>query len=197
MLRRHAVQVGSLLVAMLSLCACGAVGPSSQPPTPSATPVPVTSTPATPDATLPPTAPVAEATISVASAIPFGKPFATQLAGNIGADLPLEQWTQRVAWKAEVSFTYQSEPILLSGSPTGLTALEVDDAFRLTIRRPDGSTKSVYYDLSGECSQQLHPVGPFEMNGFFLPGLNRVQVELIDMCPTAWSTSGMWLLEYR
>ena len=129
--------------------------------------------------------------------MPAGTPFATELVGEVSGDLPLKDWTRRTAWAGDVSFTYKGGAVLLAGASNGLVPLTVDDAFRLTVLRPDESTETFYYDISADCTQPLSKVGPFELNGYFLPGLNKVHVEVIDMCETAWSASGLWLIEFR
>ncbi len=133
----------------------------------------------------------------VVSTMPAGTPLATNLLAAVAGNQSEEEWTRRTAWTAEASFVYQGGPMLLSGAANGTLPLTVDDAFRLTIRRPDNSTETFYYDFSAECTQPLAEVGPFDLGGYFLPGLNRVQVEVIDMCASAWGTPGLWLVEFR
>jgi hypothetical protein len=169
--KRLIVQVSSLLLVMLVMTGCR---PSAPPPAPTPT-----------------------LGIRVVSTMPAGTPFATELVGAVEGHVPLNDWTRRTAWAGEASFTYTSGPVLLSGSAHEVLPLTADDAFRLTIRRPDDSTEIFYYDLSADCTRPLSDVGPFDLTGYFLPGLNTVHVEVIDMCESAWGTPGLWLVEFR
>lgn len=187
--------------------------PELAPPTPTITPVPTippvipptaTTTPLAPGTTplpLPTQAPMAALTPTrgprTVKETPAGEPFAIQLAGNIGGDVPGSEWRRRIVWETDIEFVYDGGPVYLTGSPDGLAPFEVDDAIRLTIARPDGSVETFHYDNSSNCTRSLRAVGPFELTDYFALGGNMVHVEIIDMCATGWGTDGLWLVEFR
>ena len=192
----------ALLAALLALTSCKPllwiIIPPTATPTPSLTPT-ITATPTvTATATITPSpTPTATPTPFVVWGRPPGSSRPTRIIYALGGELPGDQWFRRTAWAGDLEFFHQGGRVLLAGSEDGNATIFVDDAVRLTIVRPDGSTRIFQYDASLDCQYHLRKVGPFDLTEYFLPGSNVVQTEILDQCYSAWGTKGLWLVEFQ
>lgn len=121
---------------------------------------------------------------------------ATSMTEAQSGELPESQWFSRVTFKSEIEYTYQGGIVILSGSPDKLATFVVDDAIQMVIRHLDGTFVVLDYDDSANCTKQLSDIGPFRISDYLQPGLNIIEVKVIDMCGPAWSIPYLWLLEF-
>ena len=103
----------------------------------------------------------------------------------------------------QLTFQYSSGPVRLARNCNGKTALNVDDGIIVTVRRPNGTTRSFSHDFSRtspttNCTGAIFDGGPFDITGLFLPGNNTVTVQFRDICGQGGSgSSEVFLTRFR
>jgi hypothetical protein len=108
---------------------------------------------------------------------------------------PVQQQGQTF-FTRQVDFPYQAGQVILSGSPPPSGSFGVDDGMSLTVLRPDG-TSQTWSRRFNEACQANAMLAPQDVTELFLPGVNRVDVELHDECGGDSGTSGPILLSVK
>jgi len=152
---------------------------------------------------LPTNAPVATDTpaptpVAITS-LPAGTPTGIELCGFKDDDKATEQWRSGPNWSGILSYEYHGGVVLLAGSADGAVPIQdLDDALRLTVTHPDGTTAQFYIDTIGiSCTKNQCELGPYDITDLFAAGTNRIKTEIIDLWPTAWGIKELWLVEFN
>jgi hypothetical protein len=133
------------------------------------------------------------------AALPAGTPVGIELCGFMDDSKATEQWRGGPSWFGDISYDYQGGAVLLAGSADGTVPIQdLDDALRLTVTHPDGTKAQFYVDTTGiECSKDQCELGPYDISDLFVPGINQVKTEIIDLWPTAWGIKVLWLVTFN
>jgi len=103
----------------------------------------------------------------------------------------------------QLTFQYSSGTVRLARNCNGKSALNVDDGISVTVKRPDGTTRSFSHDFSAtspttNCTGAIFDGGPFDITSLFLPGDNTVTVQFRDICGQGGSgSSEVFLTRFR
>jgi hypothetical protein len=193
-----------LIVLALLLSACASSQPPQATPTLTLTPTRTVRPSLTPTLTRTPTPSMTPSPTETVTPTPWmiqtrpaGYSYPTRIIYPLWGEIPGDIWLRRTAWVRDMTFTYHSGQVLLSGGEDGMKQIFMDDALRLFIVRPDGSQSEFYLDPSIDCQYHRHLVGPYDLTEYFQPGVNLVHAELIDMCPKGWGIDGLYLVEFR
>ena len=93
----------------------------------------------------------------------------------------------------EFAVRYFEGRLVLSSNLRGDGSVFVDDAISLIVTHPDGTQASKLFDLSNSCLG-TGPVDPLDVTELFARGINRVQLQLRDLCGGAVASSRLWLV---
>jgi hypothetical protein len=133
------------------------------------------------------------------SSPPVGTPVGIELSGFMDDSKATEQWRGGPSWSGDISYDYQGGAVLLAGSADGTVPIQdLDDALRLTVTHPDGTTAQFYVDTTGiSCTKNQCDLGPYDITDLFVTGTNQVKTEIIDLWPTAWGIKELWLVTFN
>lgn len=93
----------------------------------------------------------------------------------------------------DLTVTYQSGKIILSGNSDGTGNTFADDAVEITVTKPDGSTGTFDHSYQSTCSR-LDSMPPQDITNLFGTGENKVHVRLYDMCGGSVAADAMYLV---
>jgi hypothetical protein len=84
-------------------------------------------------------------------------------------------------WSREVDFNYKGGAVIISGEPQITGPFWVDDKVVLTVTRPDGSSVVWEKVFNVDCFDN-RTAPPQVITELFQPGLNKIKVEMFDLC---------------
>jgi GH25 family lysozyme M1 (1,4-beta-N-acetylmuramidase) len=102
---------------------------------------------------------------------------------RIAPEVPLRDATDGETFLFQkVEIDYGGGSVLLSSSCDGLGQIWVDDAFLVTVTRPDGTTAGRTIDFSFDCQGHISTLEAADLTALFANGRNVVEVRLVDIC---------------
>ncbi|MFA5932939.1 MAG: hypothetical protein WCV81_01585 [Microgenomates group bacterium] len=106
-----------------------------------------------------------------------------------------ETWTPtgETFLTTDFDVNYQGGQIILGEFADGTGVTRVDDAISISVTRPDGTTESSTTRYDGNCTY-IHLNPPLNFTSLFKPGLNKVQVKLMDICGAYYASSSLYLV---
>ncbi len=94
----------------------------------------------------------------------------------------------------ELDFTYKGGQVIISGEPQVTGQFWVDDKIVLYVTNPDGTTQTWEKSFNANCLNENQSAPPQDITELFKPGVNKIKVELWDVCGANVGTLNQVLL---
>jgi hypothetical protein len=85
-------------------------------------------------------------------------------------------------YSREAPFTYKGGRVIISGEPQVTGSFWVDDKIILTVTAPDGTVSTWEKVFNNNCGTYNAQAPAEDISDLFKPGVNRVLVEMFDIC---------------
>ncbi len=94
----------------------------------------------------------------------------------------------------ELDFPYKGGTVIISGEPQVTGQFWVDDKIILYVTRPDATTQTWEKSFNEACRNQNQSAPPQDITSLFARGVNKIKVEMWDVCGAQVGTLNKVLL---
>jgi hypothetical protein len=94
----------------------------------------------------------------------------------------------------EVEMTYKGGQVIISGEPQVTGQFWVDDKIVLYVTHPDDTVQTWEKSFNEACRNQNQTAPPQDITNLFAPGVNKIKVEMWDVCGAQVGTLNQVLL---